>query len=211
MWDTNLLKGYAGTLLALGLVGCGGSDDGTENGASGLDEATVQSFEGRYRLDSFTENPSSCDAEGPSTIASITETNFVMVGSSFFGDRYLQLTSCSDADCSMKVNAIRTNGSYFMEYSLILSGVAGPEELTGFLASTGFGMDDRCVEREYIDHVLTRTGDTVRVESRTIALEDAPQEDGFCVVEPAKQKQEAAGRPCTALSVFTGTKTGELP
>jgi hypothetical protein len=211
MWDKTLLEGYAGTLLALALVGCGGSDEGAENGGSGLDEATVQSFEGVYRLDSFTENPSSCDAEGPSTFATIMDRSFVMVGSSFFGDHYLQLASCSDSDCPMKVDAIRTNGSYFFDYGLILSGVAGPDELTGFLASTGFGMDDLCVEREYVTHVLTRTGDTVRVESRTVALEDAPQEDGFCVVEPAKQQQEAEGRPCTALSVFTGTKTGELP
>ena len=213
MWDEILLKRYAGTLLALAMVGCGGGDDGEngDDGADGLDEATVQSFEALYRLDSFTENPSSCDAEGPSTLATVMERNFVTVGGSFFGQRFLQLVSCSDDNCPMKTNAIRNNGIYSIEYSVTLSGVAGPDELTGFQASTGFEMDDCCVEREYITHVLTRTGDTVRVESRTTALEDAPQEDGFCVVEPAEQKKEAAGRPCTALSVFTGTKTGDLP
>jgi hypothetical protein len=72
-------------------------------------------------------------------------------------------------------------------------------------------MDGVCTEREYVTHALARSGDTLRVESRTVALADAPEEDGFCVVEPAKQKKEAEGRPCSALSVFTGTKTGELP
>jgi hypothetical protein len=211
MWDKNSLTRYGGTLLALALVGCGDDGDEAEGDANGVDEATIQSFEGLYRLDSFTENPSSCDAEGPSTLETITERNFVMVGASFFNQTFLQLVSCSDANCAMKTNAIRTNGVYSVEYSLILSAVAGPDELTGFSASTGFAMDDICVEREYVTHVLTRTGDTLRVESRTVALEDAPQEDDFCVVRPAEQKEEAEGRPCTALSVFTGTKTGALP
>jgi hypothetical protein len=211
MWDKNRLTKHGGGLLALALVACGGSDERDENGDNGLDETTVRSFEGLYRLDSFSENASSCDVEGPSTLATITETNFVMVGGAFFGARFLQLASCSDANCAMKTDAIRTNGFYSIEYSLTLSGVAGPDELTGFRSSTGFGMDDICVERDYVTHVLTRTGDSLRVESRTVALEDAPQEDGFCVTEPAKQKQEAEGRPCTALSVFTGTKTSELP
>ena len=179
MWDKNWLTRHGGVLLALTLVACGGSDEGDENGAGGLDEATVQSFEALYRLDSFTENPSSCDAEGPSTLATVMERNFVTVGGSFFGQRFLQLVSCSDDNCPMKTAAIRNNGIYSIEYSVTLSGVAGPDELTGFQAGTGFGMDDRCVEREYVTHALTRTGDTVRVNREPPRSRTLPKKTAF--------------------------------
>jgi hypothetical protein len=201
-------------VFAFTLWGCGGSDDdGERNGATtGLDEATIQSFEGTYRLDTFTENPTSCDAEGPSTLSTLSETNFVLVGGEVFGQRYLELISCSDvADCQTKVTAVRSDGFYSADFNWTLSESAGPDELGGFLAWTGFEMDGICTEREYETQRLTRMADKLRVEARVYALEDRPVVDGFCEVRPAEQEQEAQGKPCSDFSVLTATKTGPLP
>jgi len=214
MRNRNRVARCAGIVFAFALWGCGGSDDGGgENaGTAGLDEATIQSFEGTYRLDSFTENATSCDAEGPSTLATLGETSFVLVGGEFFGEHYLELISCSDtADCQTKVAAVRSDGFFSADYSFTLSERVSADELGGFLAGTGFEMDGVCTEREYESQRLTRMNDKLRLEARTYSLPDRPVEDGFCVVRPAEQKQEAAGKPCSDFSVLTATKTGPLP
>jgi hypothetical protein len=59
---------------------------------------------------------------------------------------------------------------------------------------------------------LTRSGDTVRVETRTIPLADAPSEAKTCdAASPAQLALEAQGRACSALKVISGKKTGPLP
>jgi hypothetical protein len=198
--------------LALAHVACGDSDDKSSDGAEGgVSDAAVASFEGLYELDAYTENPSACDTPGPSTFEAKTDRLFVMVGASAFGQKYLQLASCDEASCASTVAAIRQQGIFSPEYFLILSSEVGPDELGGFSAGTGFEMDGVCTEREYETHELTRTGDAVHIESRSIPLSDAPVEDGFCVVRPAEQREEAAGRPCGALVTFDGAKIGPLP
>jgi hypothetical protein len=203
------------TAVGFALIGCGGSDASDKEGSApegSLSASTVQSFEGIYGLESYTENPASCDAEGPSTLSSKTEQRFVLVGSSLLGTRFLQLASCADdATCANRVAAIRAPSGFISEYSLILSEEVGPDALSGFLASSGFSMGDTCTEREYVEHELTRSGDAVHVESRTIPLADAPMEDGACWAKPTEERAEAEGRPCAALSTFGGTKLGPLP
>jgi len=200
-------------VVALGLFGaaCGESDDGRESEPA-LSEETIASFEGLYELESFNESPSGCDGEGASTFDAMTERRFVLVGASFYGQPYLALASCGDVpECGERVSAIREGSSYAPEYHLILSAEVDPDTLTGFMASTGWEMDGVCVEREYADHELVREGDVVRVASRTKLLADAPVEDGYCVVRPARQKDEAAARECSSLTAFTGRRSGPLP
>ncbi len=72
-------------------------------------------------------------------------------------------------------------------------------------------MNGICVGREYDRHELARSGDDVRVESRTIPLADKSSDKGTCWAEPAEERSEAEGRPCSELRVITGTKIGSLP
>lgn len=199
-------------VLAMNLVACGDSDEkSSSTGEGGVSDAAVTSFEGLYALSAYTENPTACDAEGPSTFASKTEQRFVLVGGSVFGQKYLQLASCDESSCAETVSAIRGTDFFSPEYSLILSEEVGPDALSGFLAMSGFLTDGACTEREYVRHELTRTGDAVRVESQTIPLADEPPEDGVCWARPAQQRDEADGRPCASLETFAGSKIGPLP
>ncbi len=198
--------------LGLALSGCGGSDDGGGGSDDELSQAAIQSFEGTYELTAFTENTGGCESEGASTFDAKLERSFVMVGAEAFGILYMPLASCADtADCAAMVSAIRTPIGYVPEYSLTLSWEEGPNELGGLVANGGLLENGVCTEREYTGHTLTREGDTIRVESRLIPLPDGPPDDGFCWSEPIKQRDEAEGRPCTELVVFSGTKVGPLP
>lgn len=197
--------------LGLALSGCGSSNN-DDGGGQSLSQATSQTYEGTYELTAFTYNAAGCDSEGASTFDSKLERSFVMVGAEAFGTRYMPLASCKDAaDCAATVSAIRASGIYAPEYSLMLSTESGPDELGGFSAGTGFLEGSVCTGREYSAITLTRAGDTIRVESRLTPLADAPPEDGICWAEPAKQRAEAEGRPCTELEVISGRKVGPLP
>lgn len=207
------LRGYAWVvLLSAGVLGCGGDDDDGSTAEAGISAATLASYEGIYALSTLTHNDAGCDVEGPSLLTDTTEKQFVMVGASAFGQRYLELASCSDTtDCTSKVLAIRQPNVLLSDYSLILSKEVNADALGGFSAMSGYDMDGTCVERSFEDHALTRSGDSVRVQSRLTPLADKPADGGVCWAEPAKQTQEAAGRPCTELRVIAGTKTGPLP
>lgn len=200
-------------LWAVGLVlsGCGGSG-GDAAGDESLSQATIQSFEGTYELTAFTENRAGCESEGASTFDSKQERSFVMVGAEAFGTSYMPLASCADtADCQAMVSAIRAPSGYAPEYSLMLSWQVTPNELGGLLAGSGSMQNGVCTGREYTGVTLTRQGDAIRVESRLIPLADAPPRDGICWAEPAKERAEAEGRPCTELLVISGRKVGPLP
>jgi hypothetical protein len=69
-----------------------------------------------------------------------------------------------------------------------------------------------CTGREWHATELVRTGDKVRMETRTILLADLPSATTTCEPLPrADLVQEAQGRPCATLRVIVGTKTGPLP
>jgi hypothetical protein len=208
--------GQSRRLLLVGLlsgsVGCGGGDDDDAAGsANGVSAPTVASFEGTYALTAFTENDAGCDTDGSSRLSASTDLEFVMVGTSAFGS-YVELVSCNDvASCAEAVQNVRRPGPILADYALILSIEVGPDRLDGLNATGGFPMGGKCVYREYDGHALTRSGDSVRIESRYTPLPDVPATADSCPIDVAKLRQEAATQPCAELRVIEGTKTGPLP
>ena len=207
--------GHSGWVLLAALslvVGCGGGDDDDSSGATnGISAPTAASLEGVYALTGFTENPTGCDAEGPAVTQ--TEKQFVLVGASALGRSYLELVSCGDAaSCADQVERVRNPSAILANYVLILSIEGDPDHLEGLSATNGYDAGDgQCVAREYDDHQLTRTGDSVRIETRYTPLPAAPSKQGSCPVNPSALKAEAKGVPCGKLRVIEGTKTGPLP
>jgi hypothetical protein len=185
----------------LTIAGCGGSDAAE----GGLTDASA--FEGIYQLTAASENNADCAAPGASKLSLLREQFFVITGSEVFGQKIAVLNSCSSvADCQAKREKQRSNQPYLVEYTFTLSGSTNATTLNGFNAGTGRGEGTQCIERTYADHVLTVAADhSVHLESRTKKLSDKPQEDGFCIVEPAKSKQEAASKPCSSLEVIAGS------
>jgi hypothetical protein len=199
--------------VSFGSAACGDSSDseGTSGSGNSLTRETALSFEGIYELTHYTENASGCDAEGASLLGTTADPWFVLVARTVLSTQTLELVSCADAaDCGAKAEQIRNNGIYAIDYGATLSSEASADELGGFRADTGFQENGMCVERQYVDHVLTRSEDVVRLESRTKALDDKPAEDGFCVVRPSESRAEAETAPCAAFDVIEGTKTSDL-
>jgi hypothetical protein len=196
--------------VSFSATACGDSSDPDDSDTTFAHE-TALSFEGIYQVTRYTSNESGCDAEGASLLETTDETWFVLVARTVIGQQTLELASCADAaDCAAKTEKIRNNGSYSIDYHATLSSEANADELGGFSAGTGFEENGTCVEREYVDHVLTRHGDAVRLESRTKVLADKPVEDGFCVVRPAQSRKEAETAPCAAFDVLEGTWASAL-
>ena len=186
---------------AFSLSACGGSDDET----SGVTNQAA--FEGIYQLTAASENSVSCATPGDSKLSQLRDQFFVITGSELFGQKYVVLNSCSSvAGCQATRAAQQANQAYQIEYTFTLSSSTNATTLNGFYAGTGRGEGTQCIERSYADHVLTLAADhSVHLESRTKNLADKPQKDGFCWVDPAESKQEAASKDCVSLEVLDGS------
>ena len=186
---------------ALSLSACGSSDDAAS------DVTNQAAFEGIYQLTAASENTASCATPGDSKLSQLRDQFFVITGSELLGLKYVMLNSCSSvADCQAKRTAQQANQPYQIEYTFTLSSSVNATTLNGFYAGTGRGEGTQCVERTYVDHVLTLAADhSVHLESRTKNLADKPQKDGFCWVDPKESKQEAASQACVSLEVFDGS------
>lgn len=179
-------------------MGCSGGDDAR----AGVGDASA--FEGIYQLSAASNNLAGCAAPGASTLSQLKEQFFVITSSEVFGQKIAILNSCSSvANCQAKRDAQQNNEAYSIEYTFTFSSSDNARTLNGFEATTGYSQGTMCIERTYAEHVLTLAANrSVHLESRTTNLADLPQKDGFCWVEPAKSKQEAAGKPCRSLEVL---------
>jgi hypothetical protein len=203
----------------LGAVGCG-SSDGSGNpsadegipGATPVSPATSASYEGSYALSSFTVNPTGCDVEGPAETSAHKPT-FVMAAGAGPEPSPLALVACAgDVECAEKVALVRAGGAISAEYAVFLREEDGANVLRGGAFGPGSHVEGVCVGRKWLATVITREGDSVRGETRTIPLSDAPSAAGSCISKTASElAREAEGRACSELRVIEGQKIGPLP
>jgi hypothetical protein len=206
--------GVGGTTAATGGTGGNGArdaDDGVLT-ITPVSAATIASFEGTYALESFTVNPTACDVEGPAETSS-HDLTFVMAGGPAARPALLGLAACSDEiECAAKVASVRAGGGFSADYGLFLTEEISMNLLRDGSLGPGRYVDGMCIERKWYASELTRSGNTVRVETRTIPLADAPSDTKTCTsASPAELVREAQGRACSAIRVISGTKTGPLP
>jgi hypothetical protein len=235
--NTNYTKRYIAAiiLIALPVASCDGSDESTDGDATGDTQgdsqkqipgdikSIMQSFEGIYQLQTFTENPSGCDEEGPSTFETKMERRFVLVADDAPTPSFLWLASCiDDVDCATVVESIHAGDPGDVEendeeagceYEVHFGPVIGPDELQAQSASLGAMENGLCIERYVTESRLLREGDTLRIESRRTKLNDRPPENGICYWEGGLDAliAEAADLPCNTLTAFTGTRLAALP
>jgi hypothetical protein len=207
--------GAGGTTVSPGGTGGNGVGDAGDDGVliiTPVSPATIASLEGTYALESFTVNPTACDVEGPAETSS-HEMTFVIAGGPAARPSLLGLVACSDdLDCADKVAAVRAGSPISGDYVLLLTEEISTNLLRDGSTYPGQFVNGVCTGRRWYASELTRSGNTVRVETRTIPLGDAPSETKTCTsASPAQLVREAQGRTCSALRVFSGTKTGPLP
>ena len=173
-------------VIAASAIGCGGDGLSTD-------------FEGTYTIATWTENSTSCDAEGPSIQAQQSDTAFYIEPASFFGQDFINGVRCTDlADCQMMQadSTIYFNGWTFDDGS----------DAQGWTGATVFaGTSGSECTGQYIKHTLTGpAAGSVRIESRTQMTAPFPTDkDGFCDTKDAEVA--AQGMPCVKLEVVTGT------
>jgi hypothetical protein len=175
--------------------------------SGGLSASAGDSFAGIYQTTAYSENSTGCDAPRASALDTLQDKFFLIVGSQVFAETIVKLVSCqSVSDCQSKRALVTSDGFYSSLYSYTLSSSVNATTLAGFEVTTGFADGTTCTGRTYSDHTLALNADhSVRLESRTKNLADKPMQDGFCEVEPAQAKQEAANLPCADLKVLEGT------
>lgn len=199
------------TLMLALAPGCGGSDPEGGTGAESIDQTTALSYEGIYELTLLTENTTSCEGAG-GDLTSSSDPYFLLVASEGLGQWIVDMYSClAVADCQSKAAAARARmGGVAIGYGATLSSEVTPDELTGFAAGSGFQMGGMCVDREYDEHRLSRSGDSLTLQSTTKALADKPPEDGLCWARPQQDRKEAASAPCVASRAVVGTWVAAL-
>lgn len=176
-------------VVALALAGCGGE--------------SLTALEGLYAVSTWTLNPDSCDADGPS-IAETHDGFAYLKAESFLGTEFVNVHTCATADeCADKArdgDTIHLNAFTFEEGS----------DADGWTNTSAFGFmrDVSCESLVSVTTLTAPAAGTIRIEQRTLQPATYPPENGACTEEGA----EAAGgaQPCAELEVVTMTKTGDL-
>lgn len=177
------------SLLGLLLIGCGGGSDG--GGGT--------SFEGIYRVDTWTRNLMACDVEGPS-VATSHEPLFYVKNESFIGAKFVNVNGCDDiATCKMDANDKDTIhiGSFTFEEG---------DDASGWTTRNAFAFDVQGMcKGGVIDTQLTITSTMLRMEQRHVEAVPFPPSSGEDECPDDKVEMAAQGQPCDELQVVTAT------
>jgi len=183
--------GLAGLAMILALGACGGG--GSE-------------LQGIYQADTWTKNDTACDAEGPSILATQTETTFYIKQEDFLGSKFLNLNFCADqAACA----TLAADGDTI---HLGMWGFDSGSDGDGWTSEfySGFPDASNVCQGAYVTTTLTGTGgQSVRVEVREVTAGGFPPDaDGFCA--DADGKAAAQGQPCTSLEVMSASFLADI-
>jgi hypothetical protein len=170
-------------LLALAM-GCGGK---------------LSDLEGVYTIDTWTNNPAGCGAEGPSVLSTMPDKALFLKEANFLGEKFLNGVTCKDvADCQSKAkeDTIFLGSGWAFE-----SG----DDTSGWKGTTTFASGTDTCSGTVTDHVMTSPAKgTLRIESSSRMSKPFNKDsEGFCNTDDAKKAAE--GQPCMTFEVVTAT------
>jgi hypothetical protein len=177
-------------LASIILLGCGGDENRT-------------SLEGVYEITAWTENPDSCDAEGPSVLPHpFGTTHFYVKNESFFGESFVNVVGCEGvANCQEEAVDTTFDLSFFGPL------VTGSDE-------AGWRNDDSSCgggfSIEYPELLMRpETEGLLFLEAQIKSLDDPPRDDEDFLDCEAGFAQ-VADLPCEKLEVVRGTLVDTL-
>lgn len=173
--------------LGLLLIGCGGGSSGGT------------SFEGIYRVDTWTQNLMACDAEGPS-VASTREPLFYVKNENFLGQRFVNVNGCDDVTiCSTDANDEDTIhiGSFAFEEG---SDSGGWSTRSAF----AFDVQGQC-QGGVTETKMTISKTSFRIEQKHFEAVPFPPVAGEDECPDDKVEAAIAGQPCDELEIVTAT------
>lgn len=181
-----------------GSAGAAGVADGGSEAEAGEPVVTT-ALDGVYRISSYTQNASSCDAEGPSILDSLGD-DFVTV---FAADTasLLYLVSCgSVAECQALPGQGSVSGELLFSFSL---DDPGSTTVASHWTSSGAVMGGTdCVGGGPSDIVLSeQTDGSLRLEERKTVVSYPAGPSSSC--DSGKADEAAAGQPCNEYTVLT--------
>ncbi|HEU0030276.1 MAG TPA: hypothetical protein VFQ53_06585 [Kofleriaceae bacterium] len=176
--------------LMLTVAACGGNDNDS-----------LTSFDGVYTVSTWTDNLTSCAAEG-SSVLDQREPNFYIKTENFLGVRFVNVVTCADVgDCQAKANEVDT---------IHLGGFGfdtGSDE-TGWRDTSAFGFaSNGMCEGTVTETVMTSPASgQIRIEARSTDAAPFPvNAAGECPDDAVISA--AAGQPCTSFEVVTASFT----
>ena len=171
------------SLLALTILAACGGNDG------------LTSHEGVYAIATWTSNPSSCDAEGPS-IADIQDPFFFIKSESFLGEEFINVNVCPTAEqCAADA---RDDSTLHIGQWGFQSGSDG----AGWTDDSAFAIEVQgTCNATRVQTTMTFTGTSVRIEERTSSGTFAPDATGDCPDDQAAAATASA--PCETFEVVT--------
>jgi hypothetical protein len=189
------------TVLLAVLVGCGDGGGGSK-GSLGSQEQAL------YKIDTFTENTSSCDAEGASVLKDSGDHVIVFVTSDLFGQAVIAHLCADPASCrSDRQN--RLDGKGWLSVLDLEFREANGQSLAGSYITTGFSMGTNCRAAEVTSSKLGRPADgKLTLEARSVIVDHPPDGQGFCTTDDTRKA--AAGKPCNRLRVITASRLEAL-
>jgi hypothetical protein len=161
---------------------------------------SLTDLEGVYTIDTWTQNSTACDVEGPS-VAAINDPNFYIKIENFLGHEFVNVVECADvATCAAEAGDDETLhlGGWAFEDG---SDDDGWRETTAF----AFDMNGTCTGSVRDTVMTSPASNTVRIESRERDTQPFPATGGDCSDEDTLAAAE--GQPCTTFEVTTATYT----
>jgi hypothetical protein len=160
-------------------------------------------FEGIYMVDAWNDNPTSCDAEGPSVIDQRADLFYVKLDS-FLGYDFVNVNTCASiVECQEWANDEET--LHIGEY-----GFDQGNDDDGWTTRVAFATDDPELPTNCIADVRTAvlTGDatTVSIRVETVDTPSFAREAEDCFYEEDERVFDLAeGQPCVALETIHAT------
>jgi len=196
----NLNKLFCSSLVAItgGLAAC--SKDEKNNN---LDTQ----LNGIYEITSFTENDTSCDAEGVSVLEQKTERFLLVYKSTFFGIDFINASSCLDqAECEQQL--LDVSNENFFSFSFGYSFYEGNDS-AGFIGETvsafSSGFETTECEGSVASQSLKKLGESgIEIRSENTQSNVFLKREGVCDTDDAKAA--AAGNSCSKLEVINAQR-----
>lgn len=173
-------------LLLMGTMACGGGGGGT-------------SFEGVYAVATWTRNPTSCAAEGPS-VAATNPKFFYVKNESLLGTEFVNVNGCGDvAACKTEANDEDTIhlGNFAFEKG---SDSGGWTTRSAF----AFEVQGQC-QGGVTESILTISSTGFRIEEKHFEATPFPPSSGEDECPDAKVEEAAKNAPCDEFEVVTAT------
>lgn len=166
----------------------------------------VSSFQGIYAVNSATQNQESCELEGEAV--SVPDYLY-LVEMDYKKAQLLRADSCADlSTCRDSMARGLSQPAVLGEAGLDFVYVSDHDTVFGDLRQVDPNATPGLCEGRRVVTVLTRDGEGIRIEARTVLAQYAPNAEGLC--DPDQGDEALLASSCSQLDVITASFSESL-